>query len=83
MKYLPLFALPLLAGCVSDQRVAELQASHRAYVCTHQAAVTLAANLAIENASKIKDENVRAAAVAIAQADLAIVAGCGNLASTE
>lgn len=66
-----------LSGCVTDQSLADIHARHRAFVCSHRAAVTLAANLAIENAPKIKDPAVRAAAIAVAESDLAIVAGCG------
>lgn len=77
MKYAPPLLLAL-AGCVSDERLAKLQAEHRAYVCSHQVAVTIAANAVIENAGNIGNEAARAAAVAIAKSDLAIVARCGG-----
>lgn len=76
MKYVPLLALPLLASCVSDQRIAQIQANHRVFVCSHQTAVTLAANAAIASAGRITNDDARAALIAIANADLAIVASC-------
>ena len=75
MKYLALACLALVAGC-SDRQLASAIERHRAFVCSHRTAVTAAAKAVIRNAGTIKDENVRAAAVAVAKADLAIVESC-------
>lgn len=69
-------ALAPLSGCVTDQRLAELEAAHRTYVCEHQAAVKLAAGIAIANAYAIKDEALRTVAISIARADLALADTC-------
>lgn len=71
-----ILVLPLmLAGC-SDIQLHEAAARHRTYVCSHQTAVTAAANLALSEADKIKDANIRAAAIAAAQGELALIATC-------
>ena len=75
MKHLSILAALTLSACTNAQ-LTSLQEKHRAYVCSHQQAVTLAANAVIKNAETIKNPNVRAAAIAIATADLAIVATC-------
>lgn len=75
MKFIPIACLVLLGAC-SDKQLASAADQHRAFVCSHTIAVTAAANAAIQNASSIRDENVRAAAVAIAKSDLAIVESC-------
>lgn len=64
-----------LASC-SDLKLGEAQARHRAYVCSHQVAVSAAANLALANADRIRDETLRAAAIAAARAELDLVASC-------
>lgn len=76
MKYLPL-AFLALAGC-SDKQLSSAIEQHRSYVCSHTIAVTAAANAVIENATSIRDENVRSAAVAVAKSDLAIVESCAT-----
>jgi hypothetical protein len=65
----------VLPGC-SDMQLEESAAKHRAYVCSHQQSVMVAANLTILGAEKIKDVNLREASIALARAELAIVAGC-------
>ncbi len=76
MKLLILAPLALTA-CISDHRLETLTEAHRAYVCEHTQAVSFAARLAVDNSGSIKDERARAAVIAVAQADLDIVASCG------
>ncbi len=72
---LTLSAALLLTGC-SDLQIQSAQARHRAWVCKNQVTVTTAANLAISEAAKIKDEAIRNAAILAARSQLDIVAGC-------
>jgi hypothetical protein len=65
----------LLVGC-SDRQLSEFQAQKRAYFCSHQKAIYLAANVAISNAAKVTDENARAEIIAVANADLDLLATC-------
>lgn len=68
-------ALPLaLCGCTAT--LEQIRADHAAWVCRHKDAVETAANLALANSYKINDDNLRAAAEAVARNDLAIVVGC-------
>ncbi|MDF2386581.1 hypothetical protein JMG10_34280 [Nostoc ellipsosporum NOK] len=78
MNRTALVCLVLLAGC-SDKQLSSAIDQHRAFVCSHTITVTAAANAVIENASSIKDESVRAAAVAVAKSDLAIVESCATV----
>jgi hypothetical protein len=78
VKYLALACLALVAGC-TDKQLANAVERHRAFVCSHTVAVTAAANAVIRNAASIKDENVRAAALAVAKSDLAIVESCATI----
>jgi hypothetical protein len=71
-----LVALPLASCAGLQDKIAAAQARHRAYVCSHQGAVSAAANLALDNAARIHDETLRAAAIAAARAERDIVAAC-------
>jgi hypothetical protein len=77
-----LAVLPLLAvaGC-SDIQLANAAARHRAYVCSHQTTVAMAAGAVIRTADAIEDPTLRAAALAMAHNDLAIVAACPQVAA--
>jgi len=79
MKYLILLPLIALSACSllpSDAKLADIEANRVAYVCSHQQAVTTAANLAIKEADNIKDPALRNAAKAVAQANLDTITTC-------
>jgi len=65
----------LLAGCVTDRTLSPGE-RHRAWVCLHTSEVRFAATTARLVAQKIRNPNARAAALAAADAELAIVEGC-------
>lgn len=75
MNRIALACLALVAGC-TDKQLSSAIDQHRAFVCSHTITVTAAANAVIQNAASIKNEDARAAAVALAKSDLAIVESC-------
>lgn len=61
-------SIVLLGGCADSTIIQD--------VCSHQISVTAAAELALKNAYLIQDPAARNAAIAAANATLALVAGC-------
>lgn len=77
MRYLAIMALLALPGCISDGRLAKLQADRAIYVCSHTVAVSAAAKYTIAHAETLfSNEKSRAVALAGANSDLALISTC-------
>jgi hypothetical protein len=72
MRRLLILAPLALAACTAPTSPGQVVAD----ACQHKAAITLAANVALQAAGLITDPNARMAAVDAANASLALVASC-------